>query len=114
MKTKKNKKEMFLFNIEKYTRSDLEISFRHMSFQRMSHQELLEEMNEIEEEMKILTVRISNKLLFLGEVRAGLILAENQPELASNLLDRAILCNQRREVHSWTALCHIFGSYLMV
>ena len=51
-----------------------------MSFQRMSHQELLEEMNEIEEEMKILTGRISNKLLFLGEVRAVLILAENQPE----------------------------------
>ena len=100
MKTKKNKKEMFLFNIEKYTRSDLKISFRHMSFQRMSHQELLEEMNEIEEEMKILTVRISNELLLLGEVRAVLILAENQPELASNLLDRAILCNQRREVCS--------------
>ena len=69
-----------------------------MSFERMSHQELLEEMNEIEEE--ILTVRISNELLFLGEVRAVLILAENQPELASNLLDRAILCNQRREVCS--------------
>ena len=28
MKTKKNKKEMFLFNIEKYTQSDLEISFQ--------------------------------------------------------------------------------------
>ena len=69
-----------------------------MNFERMSHQELLEEMNEIEEE--ILTVRISNELLFLGEVRAVLILAENQPELASNLLDRAILCNQRREVCS--------------
>ena len=44
------KRKKYFPKQRKYTRSDLKISFRHMSFERMSHQELLEEMNEIEEE----------------------------------------------------------------